>query len=151
MKQQTGAFIEKSRGLLGQADTMLAVGLTDAAGRTAYLAGLHAAQALIFERTSKVIKRHRVDELTCLFENVRTEVGQPIHFRPAVGQVVEEDRDVVIRTLSRITARTGPKQHHALDPVAVHLVESGAEALENRIIVGPDNHAGQYTTREPRK
>ena len=59
MKQQTGAFIEKSRGLLGQADTMLAVGLTDAAGRTAYLAGLHAAQALIFERTSKVIKRHR--------------------------------------------------------------------------------------------
>jgi uncharacterized protein (UPF0332 family) len=55
----TGAFLDKSRGLLGQADTMLAVGLTDAAGRTAYLAGLHAAQALIFERTSKVIKRHR--------------------------------------------------------------------------------------------
>ena len=59
MKQQTRAFLDKSRGLLGQADTMLAVGLTDAAGRTAYLAGLHAAQALIFERTSKVIKRHR--------------------------------------------------------------------------------------------
>jgi uncharacterized protein (UPF0332 family) len=31
----------------------------DEAGRAAYLAGLHAAQALIFERTSKVIKRHR--------------------------------------------------------------------------------------------
>lgn len=38
---------------------MLAVGLTDAAGRTAYLAGLHAAQALIFERTGKTIRRHR--------------------------------------------------------------------------------------------
>jgi uncharacterized protein (UPF0332 family) len=29
------------------------------AGRAAYLAGLHAAQALIFERNGKVIKRHR--------------------------------------------------------------------------------------------
>jgi uncharacterized protein (UPF0332 family) len=59
MKMQTGAFLDKSRALLDQAGTMLRVDLTDAAGRTAYLAGLHAAQALIFERTSKVIKRHR--------------------------------------------------------------------------------------------
>ena len=32
---------------------------SDEAGRAAYLAGLHAAQALIFERTGKIIKRHR--------------------------------------------------------------------------------------------
>jgi uncharacterized protein (UPF0332 family) len=32
---------------------------SDEAGRAAYLAGLHAAQALIFERTNKVIRRHR--------------------------------------------------------------------------------------------
>ena len=38
---------------------MLEVKLTDAAARTAYLAGVHAAQALIFERTGKVVKRHR--------------------------------------------------------------------------------------------
>jgi uncharacterized protein (UPF0332 family) len=31
----------------------------DEAGRAACLAGLHAAQALIFENTGKVIKRHR--------------------------------------------------------------------------------------------
>jgi hypothetical protein len=30
----------------------------DEAGRAAYLAGLHAAQALIFESTSKVVKSH---------------------------------------------------------------------------------------------
>ena len=59
MKLQTGAFLDKARVLLDQADTMLGVGLIDAAGRTAYLAGLHAAHALIFERTDKVIKRHR--------------------------------------------------------------------------------------------
>jgi uncharacterized protein (UPF0332 family) len=59
MKPQTTAFLDKSRALLSQAHTMLGVGLNDAAGRTAYLAGLHAAQALIFERTRKVIRRHR--------------------------------------------------------------------------------------------
>jgi uncharacterized protein (UPF0332 family) len=59
MKSQTGAFLEKARELIDQAHKILSIGLTDAAGRTAYLAGLHAAQALIFERTSRVIKRHR--------------------------------------------------------------------------------------------
>jgi len=59
MKPETSAFLDKSRALFGQANIMLEVGLTDAAGRTAYLAGLHAAQALIFERTGKIIRRHR--------------------------------------------------------------------------------------------
>jgi uncharacterized protein (UPF0332 family) len=59
MKLQTGAFLDKARVLLDQAKTMLAVDLVDAAGRTAYLAGLHAAQALIFERTGKTIRRQR--------------------------------------------------------------------------------------------
>src|SRR5271156_6375588 len=48
VKEQTGAFLEKSRDLLERADTMMGVGLTDDAGRAAYLAGLHAAQAFIF-------------------------------------------------------------------------------------------------------
>src|SRR5260370_3292340 len=37
---------------------MLGVGLNDVAGRTAYLAALHAAQAFIFERNGKVFKTH---------------------------------------------------------------------------------------------
>ena len=37
---------------------MLGVGLNDAAGRTAYLAGFHAAQALIFQRLGKILKSH---------------------------------------------------------------------------------------------
>ena len=51
MKEQTGAYLEKSRDLLGRADTMMGAGLTDDAGRTAYFAGLHAARAFIFETT----------------------------------------------------------------------------------------------------
>jgi uncharacterized protein (UPF0332 family) len=38
---------------------MLEVGHPDTVGRTAYLAGLHAAQALIFERSGRIIRRHR--------------------------------------------------------------------------------------------
>jgi uncharacterized protein (UPF0332 family) len=58
VKPQASAFLDKSRDLLDQADTMLTVGLNEAAGRTAYLAGLHAAQPLIFETTGRVFKRH---------------------------------------------------------------------------------------------
>ena len=43
---------------MNQAEAMLRIGLNEAAGRTAYLAGYHAAQALIFERTGKVFKSH---------------------------------------------------------------------------------------------
>ena len=38
---------------------MLDVNLSEAAGRTAYLAGFHAAQALISERTGHAVKTHR--------------------------------------------------------------------------------------------
>ena len=38
---------------------MLEVQLHEAAGRSAYLAGFHTAQALIFERQGKVLKTHR--------------------------------------------------------------------------------------------
>jgi uncharacterized protein (UPF0332 family) len=38
---------------------MLAIKYYEAAGRTAYLAGFHAAQALISERTGRAVKTHR--------------------------------------------------------------------------------------------
>jgi uncharacterized protein (UPF0332 family) len=38
---------------------MLAMRLNEAAGRTAYLAGFHAAQALISERTGRAAKTHK--------------------------------------------------------------------------------------------
>jgi uncharacterized protein (UPF0332 family) len=38
---------------------MLAAGLHYDAGRAAYLAAFHAAQAVIFERSSKVVKSHK--------------------------------------------------------------------------------------------
>jgi uncharacterized protein (UPF0332 family) len=58
VKPQTAAFLEKSRELLDRTAKMLGVGLNEDAGRTAYLAGLHAAQAFLFETTGRVFKKH---------------------------------------------------------------------------------------------
>jgi uncharacterized protein (UPF0332 family) len=51
--------MKKAREFLLKARDMLADDWPDEAGRAAYLAGLHAAQAVIVERTGRVIKRHR--------------------------------------------------------------------------------------------
>ncbi|HEX5326186.1 MAG TPA: HEPN domain-containing protein [Acetobacteraceae bacterium] len=59
MKPQTAAFLAKSREFLEKAQSLLdAHHWPDEAGRAAYLAGLHAAQALIFESTGNAIRRH---------------------------------------------------------------------------------------------
>jgi uncharacterized protein (UPF0332 family) len=55
---QAAQFLAKARHLLADADIMLRVGLNDAGGRSAYLAGFHAAQAFIFERSGKIFKTH---------------------------------------------------------------------------------------------
>jgi uncharacterized protein (UPF0332 family) len=55
---QAARFLEKAEKLLAEAETMLTVGLGDAAGRTAYLAGYHAAQAFLFERLHRSLKTH---------------------------------------------------------------------------------------------
>jgi uncharacterized protein (UPF0332 family) len=59
MKPQTGAFLDKVRELLDQADTIADVGLNELAGRTAYLAAVHAAQTLIFENTDEIVTSHK--------------------------------------------------------------------------------------------
>jgi uncharacterized protein (UPF0332 family) len=58
VKPETIAFLDKARECLTKADGMLA-NWPDEAGRAAYLAGLHAAQALIVERTEQAVRSHR--------------------------------------------------------------------------------------------
>lgn len=58
MSPETGYFLDKARKLIGEADAMLTISLHDAAGRAAYLAGFHAAQALISEKTGRSVKTH---------------------------------------------------------------------------------------------
>ena len=58
MKPESARFLDKARDLLAQADVMLRVGLNDAAGRTAYLAGYNAAKALLFEQRNHNYTAH---------------------------------------------------------------------------------------------
>jgi uncharacterized protein (UPF0332 family) len=55
---ETALFLAEARRLLGEAEGMLTIHYNEAAGRTAYLAGFHAAQALISERTTRTVKTH---------------------------------------------------------------------------------------------
>jgi uncharacterized protein (UPF0332 family) len=52
-------YLDKARRSLTQARAILGIELGDDAGRAAYLAAFHVAQALIFERTGRVAKTHR--------------------------------------------------------------------------------------------
>lgn len=59
MKPEAGRFLQNARKHLERASIMLSVGLNEDAGRAAYLAGFHAAQAFIFEKLGKVFKFHK--------------------------------------------------------------------------------------------
>ena len=58
MKSRTKAFLDKARALLDNAAAMLRIDLNEDAGRAAYLAAVHAAQALIFETTGEASRSH---------------------------------------------------------------------------------------------
>ena len=59
MTPEAGRFLRNARKHLGNGRTMLGVQLNEDAGRAAYLAAFHTAQALIFERIGKVFKTHK--------------------------------------------------------------------------------------------
>jgi uncharacterized protein (UPF0332 family) len=59
VRPEASGFLDKAREFLLKAEDMFADDWPDEAGRAAYLAGLHAAQAVIVERTGRIIKRHR--------------------------------------------------------------------------------------------
>lgn len=59
MTPEAERYLAKARLSLDHARVMMTVDLTEDAGRTAYLAGYRAAEALIFERTGKATKTHK--------------------------------------------------------------------------------------------
>ena len=59
MTPETADYLSKARGYLTKSRDLLdLMRYSDEAGRAAYLAGFHAAQALIFARTGKAVKSH---------------------------------------------------------------------------------------------
>lgn len=58
MTPEARFILAKATEFLAKADSMLDAGWPDEAGRAAYLAGFHAAQALILERTGDAPRTH---------------------------------------------------------------------------------------------
>jgi uncharacterized protein (UPF0332 family) len=82
VKPETAAFLGKAPEALAKADGMLAR-WPDEAGREAYVAALHAAQALIVEDTGKLIKSHK---------GVRRELGRLTKVEPRVDMELRLSR-----------------------------------------------------------
>jgi uncharacterized protein (UPF0332 family) len=59
MTPESSQFLRKAERLLLEAEAILKIGLGGAAGRTAYLAGFHAAQAFISEKSGRTVKTHK--------------------------------------------------------------------------------------------
>ena len=58
MTPEVGNYLAKAHQLLTEAQAVMDIGLTEAAGRAAYLSAFHAAQAYIFDSTGKSAKSH---------------------------------------------------------------------------------------------
>ena len=82
--------------------------------------------------------RFGVDEGPGVGEDFAAQQGEASQLVPAVGEVAlpevpEKHGHVVIRIFSGLAARAGAEQHDALDALAVQLIESGAQALQDRV------------------
>src|SRR5436305_6856378 len=92
---------------------MMRVGLTDDAGRAAYLAGLHAAQALIFETTGRVYKKH---------SGVQREFSRLVKDDPRIDASLRTFLSRTYQLKAIADYETGPGSHVS--------VESAHEAIE---------------------
>jgi uncharacterized protein (UPF0332 family) len=79
VKPQTIAFLTNASDLLERAPALLAQNFADEAGRAAYLAGFHAAQAFLFEAIGRSPKTHN---------GVQTEFARLTKDEPAVDREV---------------------------------------------------------------
>jgi uncharacterized protein (UPF0332 family) len=59
VKPEAADYLRKARVDLDEADKIAAIGLANVAGRSAYYAAFHTAEALIMERTGKVAVSHK--------------------------------------------------------------------------------------------
>ena len=84
------------------AERRIGVNLTDAAGRTAYLAGFHAAQALLFEAGGRVFKTH---------SGVRTEFGRLVKDDPRFDSQLRAFLGLAYQIKAIADYEAGPGSH----------------------------------------
>jgi uncharacterized protein (UPF0332 family) len=103
VRGQTSAFLDKPQELLNQAGRILEVGgLTEAASRTAYLAGFHAAQAFSFESIGRIYKAH---------SGMRSEFSRLLKDDPRVDDQLRSFLAMAYNLKEIADYETGPSSH----------------------------------------
>lgn len=117
MTPETRLFLEKARRLLAEATGMLTtMHYNEAAGRTAYLAGFHAAQALISEKTGCAVKTH---------SGVRTEFHRLIHGDPRFNEMLRHFLGSTYNLKAIADYETGPGSDVSPERAARAIAEAG--------------------------
>ena len=80
MKPETAAYLDKAHRDLADAKAIAAIGLATAAARTAYYAALHAAEAVIVERTGTIAKTH---------SGLRSKIADLSRTEPAIDKALQ--------------------------------------------------------------
>ncbi len=129
MRPETGAFLSNARNLLERGRLMLEVQLYDDAGRAAYMAAFHAAQALIFERRQRMMKTHH---------GVQSEFHRLAHDDPAIGAELPAFLSAAYRLKTVADYDVGNHIHPSPEEARRALAAAGAfvEAVMRRIEAG---------------
>jgi len=120
MKPETAAYLDRADRSLSNARAILAINIAEAAGREAYYAAFHAAEALIFERTDKTPKTH---------SGVRAEFNRLAMDEPAISP--------------ELRAFLG--QSYRLKEAADYLTGSAVEVTQAQAAAAVDS-AGEFVT-----
>jgi uncharacterized protein (UPF0332 family) len=101
--------------LLDEAEGVLGLHYNEAAGRTAYLAGFHAAQALISDRTGRAVKSHR---------GVRTEFHRLIRDDIRFGDTLRDFLGATYNLKAIADYETGPGSDVSSERAAQAIAEA---------------------------
>jgi hypothetical protein len=82
----------------------------------------------------------RVDDCARLFDDVRNQRNQAAHLLTTIGEIVEEDRDIVIGVAACLATSAGAEQHQSLDAVAKYSTQRGTETHDDRIVLWMDSN-----------
>jgi len=78
-------------------------------------------------------KRLGVDELPGVVDETNAQIGKAMPFFLAIGKFLQENGHVIIRVRMRIATGARPEQDHALDLIAIDLIQRRAETRQDRI------------------
>jgi uncharacterized protein (UPF0332 family) len=112
---EAAEYLGKARELLDEATTALGVNLNNAAGRAAYLAGFHAAQAFLSTQSERVPKTH---------SGLRSEFARRVKDEPRITELQRAFLGRAYSFKAIADYETGPASHVSHEQAAKAIEEA---------------------------